>query len=70
MKSIKAFALMGVWSVFVGSVLYLAEAHLSYRDVFWAAGIAVTVLVTHMVNMAIYFRVAGNTPFRWFREPV
>lgn len=66
MKSLKAFALMGVWTVSVGAVLYFFQAHLHYREVLWAAGIAVVVLAVHMVNMAIYFRVAGDTPYQWF----
>lgn len=68
MKSLKAFALMGLWSAFVISVLYLLEAHLHYRDVLWALGTAIAVLAAHMINMAIYFRVAGDTPFQWFRQ--
>ncbi|MFK8054125.1 MAG: hypothetical protein AB8F65_14250 [Woeseiaceae bacterium] len=68
MKNLKAVALMGAWTLSVGFALYLLQAHLHYRDVVWALGIAAAVLGTHMVNMAIYFRIAGDTPYQWFRE--
>ncbi|MEM7762639.1 MAG: hypothetical protein AAF290_01040 [Pseudomonadota bacterium] len=67
MNSLKAFALMAAWTTFIAVVLYSLGAHLHYRDVFWALGIAAVVLAAHMVNMLIYFKVAGNTPYKWFK---
>lgn len=68
MKSLKAFSLMAIWTIVVGFVLYSLEAHLHYREFSWALGIAAALLVTHMVNMIIYFKVAGQTPYKWFNE--
>lgn len=66
MKSLKAFSLMLVWTATVGFVLYLLQAHVHYREIPWALGIATVALITHMVNMIIYFKVAGDAPYKWF----
>ena len=67
MSSLKAFLVMGVWTIAVLVWLYLIGAHLNYRDPIWAIGIAVALLITHMVNMSLYFRITGNKPYLWFK---
>lgn len=66
MKSLKAFSLMAGLTATVAVVLYLVQAHVHFRELPWALGITLVVLATHMANMAIYFRVAGDKPYRWF----
>jgi len=68
MKNLKAFSIMGIWTVSVFVLLYILQAHLHYREITWALGLSLVLLITHMVNMVIYFKVAGNAPYRWFKE--
>ena len=68
MNTFKALILMTLWTAFVGIGLYLLEAHENYQDLVWATGIGVTLLMTHMVNMVIYFKVAGAKPYKWFQS--
>jgi O-antigen/teichoic acid export membrane protein len=66
MNNIKAFLIMGVWTVTIGFILYSFEAHLHYREILWALSLSVILLATHMINMVIYFKVTRNNPYKWF----
>ena len=66
MASLKAILVMMLWTGLVGFGLYSIGAHEQFRAPLWALGIGAALLVTHMVNMAIYFKVAGEKPFEWF----
>lgn len=68
MKNLKAFLIMFVWTTVVGLILYKLDAHVYYRNIVWAFGISFVLLLAHMVNMVIYFKVAGNTPYQWFKQ--
>jgi len=68
MKNLKAFIFMSIWTALIGFLLYSVQAHLHFREITWALGIALILLVTHMINMVIYFKVAGNTPYKWFTK--
>ena len=68
MNTFKALILMTLWTAVVGIGLYLLEAHENYQDLVWATGIGLTLLITHMVNMVIYFKVAGDKPYKWFQS--
>ncbi len=65
MASFKAIVVMVIWTALVGYGLYSVGALENFRDPLWALGIGTALLVTHMVNMAIYFKVAGEKPFQW-----
>ena len=67
MKNLKAFTIIGLITVSVGAVLFAFDAHHNYRNIFWALAISVTLLITHVVNMAVYFKVAGEEPYKWFK---
>ncbi len=67
MKNLKAFSLMGIWTALIGFLLFSAQAHLHFREIVWALGLSIILLITHMINMLIYFKVAGNTPYKWFK---
>ncbi len=67
MNSLKAFLAMGAWTIAIFVFLYLIGAHLNYRDPIWAISIAIVLLITHMVNMFLYFRITGNKPYLWFK---
>jgi len=66
MKTLKAFVFMSIWTLSIIYVLYLLGAHLNYHNIFIAGLIGVILLITHMVNMVLYFKIAGNTPYKWF----
>jgi hypothetical protein len=67
MKNLKAFTIIGLITASVGAVLFALDAHLNYRNILWAVSISVTLLITHVVNMAVYFKVAGEEPYKWFK---
>ncbi|MBP01232.1 MAG: hypothetical protein CMM25_00270 [Rhodospirillaceae bacterium] len=67
MKSLKAFSLMGGVTLIVLAILYLLDAHNNYREFHWAVGIAIVLLITHISNMAIYFKITGDQPYKWFK---
>jgi len=66
MASFKALVVMAIWTGIVAYGLYSIGALENFRNPIWAIGIGTGLLVTHMVNMAIYFKVAGEKPFEWF----
>ena len=65
MASFKALIVMAVWTVLIGYGLYSVGALENFREPLWAVGIGIVLLITHLVNMAIYFKVAGEKPFQW-----
>lgn len=67
MKNLQAFTIMGAWTILVLSILYVLDAQENYRSFFGALAISAALLGAHVVNMAIYFRIAGNEPYRWFK---
>ena len=67
MKNLNAFLPIGVFTLSVAALLYLADAHQNFRNIYWALGICLTLLITHVTNMAIYFKVAGDKPYKWFK---
>lgn len=67
MKNLKAFSIMGIWTALIGFLLFSVQAHLHFREIAWALGLSIILLITHMINMLIYFKVAGNTPYKWFK---
>jgi len=38
---------------------------LHYRELTWAIPIGLVLIITHMVNMTIYFKVRDNKPYSW-----
>ena len=60
-----AFLLVTLWTSIVGLSLYYFDAHLHYRELGWAVSIGLILLIAHMVNMTIYFKVRGNEPYKW-----
>lgn len=68
MKSIKAILIMSIWTIFALVILYLLDAHINYRQIQWSIGIALALLIVHMVNMVIYFNITGKEPYKWFKN--
>ena len=63
--TILAFLLILLWTGSISFVLYITDAHLHYQEIYWAIAIGFSLIITHMVNMAIYFKVRGNKPYLW-----
>ena len=66
MKTLKAIVFMSIWTLSIIYVLYLLEAHLHYQNVLTAGLIGFVLLITHMINMVLYFKIAGKSPYKWF----
>lgn len=64
-SSFLAVSLVSIWTSVVGVSLYSFDAHLHYRELGWAIAIGLILLITHMVNMTLYFKVRGDEPFKW-----
>ena len=62
-----AFSLVSIWTSLVGVSLYSLDAHLHYRELGWAVSIGLILLITHMVNMTLYFKIRGDEPFKWHK---
>ena len=66
MKTLQGILGMAIWTAVVAVVLYFCKAHDNFDQFGWAILIGFVLLVTHVVNMAIYFKVAGK---RWQEGP-
>jgi uncharacterized membrane protein (DUF485 family) len=60
-----ALLLVSLWTSLIAFALYSFNAHLHYRELTWAIPIGLVLIITHMVNMTIYFKVRGNKPYSW-----
>tara|TARA_B100001758_G_scaffold141697_1_gene122043 strand:+ start:387 stop:590 length:204 start_codon:yes stop_codon:yes gene_type:complete len=67
MKTLQGILGMAIWTAVVAAVLYLCKAHDNYGQFGWAILIGFVLLLTHVVNMVIYFKVAGKQPYKWFK---
>lgn len=66
MASFKAIIVMTIWTAITGYGLYALGAHEHFRTI-WVLGTGLALLAIHMVNMLIYFKIAGERPFEWFK---
>ena len=67
MKTLHGILGMVFCTAVVAAVLYLCNAHDNYDQFGWAILIGFVLLLTHVVNMVIYFKVAGKQPYKWFK---
>ena len=69
MASFKALIVMVIWTAiaFYGLFAIGAAEQANFRTPLGAVGIGISLLVIHMINMALYFKIAGERPFEWFR---
>ena len=64
-STLLALLLVSLWTSLIAFALYSFDAHLHYRELTWTIPIGLVLIITHMVNMTIYFRVRGNKPYSW-----
>jgi hypothetical protein len=67
MASFKALIVMVIWTAIAGFGLFIIGAQEHFRNPMWAVGVGVALLTIHMINMALYFKIAGERPFEWFK---
>jgi hypothetical protein len=67
MATFKALLAMVVWTAIAGYGLFSIGAHEHFRSPIWAVSIGIGLLVIHMINMGLYFKIAGERPFEWFK---
>ncbi len=68
MASFKAITLMIIFSVAAFYAINAVGLAANHADPLWALGGAVVILVALIVNVWIYLAVAGEAPFKWFKE--
>ncbi len=68
MASLKAWAVMGVFSLICAWIITQVGFVENHSDPLWALGGAVVLLVALVVNVLIYFWVARDEPWKWFKE--
>ncbi len=68
MNTLKAILIMSLWTAILFTGLYLLDAHKNYQNIVWALAIGITLLITHIINMVIYFKITGDRPYRWFQD--
>lgn len=65
MHSLKAIIIMFLWSAAALTTLYYLGAFEHFRSPIWIIPIASALLGVHVVNMVIYFKIAGDAPYQW-----
>lgn len=68
MASFKAIVAMLVFSAVVAFGMNVTGLDSSFRDPLHALGGAVILLVALIVNVTLYLKIAGETPFKWFKD--
>ena len=68
MASFKAIVVMLIFSAAVIYGMEMSGLNDSFRDPMMALASAVILLIALILNVAIYLKVAGEAPFRWFNE--
>ena len=68
MKSIKAILIMIVWTALSLAGLYYLGALDNYRNPLWIIPIGIALLGIHMINMYLYFALAGKAPYEWQKK--
>lgn len=67
MPNLKAAGIMAIWTVIAFIFMQSVGVAEHFRDPLWAIGTAIFLLITLMVNVWIYFKVAGDYGWKWFK---
>jgi len=68
MASFKAVVVMLIFTAAVVFGMNVSGLSENFRDPLMALAGAVVLLVALIVNVALYLKIAGETPFRWFND--
>ena len=65
MKNFLGFIAMFAWTLLAGVSLYLSEIFSLHTDILWAILIASILLLVHVINLILYFKITGDSPYNW-----
>ena len=65
MKNILGFIAMFAWTLVAGMSLYLSEIFSLHTNILWAILIAAILLLVHVINLILYFKITGDSPYKW-----
>ncbi len=65
MKNFLGFIAMFAWTLCAGVSLYLSEIFSLHTNILWAILIALILLLVHVINLILYFKITGDSPYKW-----
>lgn len=65
MKNILGFIAMFIWTAISGVSLYFSGIFSLHTNVGWAILIAASLLIVHVINLILYFKITGDEPYKW-----
>jgi len=65
MKNILGFTAMFIWTAIAGVSLYFSGIFSLHTNVGWAILIAASLLIVHVINLILYFKITGDEPYKW-----
>ena len=65
MKNYLGFLAIFIWTLFAGVSLYYCGIVSLQTNIGWAILIATILLIVHVINLVLYFKITGNTPYKW-----
>ena len=68
MASMKALVVMALWTIAVVGGMYVLGFGDHHREPVWAIGGAVLLLIVLIVNVWMFFVIAKEEPWKWFKE--
>ena len=68
MKNILAFFAMIIWTISTGAGLYFSGILAQHTAIGWSLIAALILLAIHIGNLILYFKIAGDEPYKWKRE--
>ena len=64
----KAFFVMALWTIVSVGAMYLIGFGNHHSEPLWAIGGAILLLIILIVNVWIFFAVAKEEPWKWFKS--
>jgi len=68
MKNNLAFFAMITWTISAGAGLYFSGILAQHTVIGWSLIAALILLAIHIGNLILYFKLAGDEPYKWKRE--
>ena len=65
MKNILGFIAMFIGTAIAGVSLYFSGIFSLHTNVGWAILIAASLLIVHVINLILYFKITGDEPYKW-----
>ena len=68
MRNLLAFFAMITWTTSAGAGLYFSGILAQHTAIGWSLIAALILLGIHIGNLILYFKLAGDEPYKWKRE--